>query len=281
VYYEIGYSSTKNLAATVTDTSYTHTGLQADTTYYYYIKAVNSAGESDYSDNDYARTQSSGSPLGSELSQGTWKDGSVSSESVSYFYFYATSGSSYTVYWNDSYDGNGSKTGDVEVSAYWYSDDESIFTRVDNGYSTGRSITATKTGYVMLKVEPYSSNSVGTFAIRYQSSGSPSSLGSELSQGTWEDGSVNSESVLYYYFYATSGSSYTVYWNDSDQGDGSKTGDVEVSAYWYSDDESIFTRKDDGYSPGQSFTATKTGYVMLKVEPYSSNSVGTFAIGYQ
>jgi fibronectin type 3 domain-containing protein len=61
VYYEIGSSSTKNLAGTVTGTSYTHTGLTASTTYYYYIKAVNSAGESNYSSYGSATTSSSGS----------------------------------------------------------------------------------------------------------------------------------------------------------------------------------------------------------------------------
>jgi fibronectin type 3 domain-containing protein len=60
VYYEIGSSTTKNLAGTVSGTSYTHTGLQASTTYYYYIKAVNSAGSSDYSSDDFATTSSSG-----------------------------------------------------------------------------------------------------------------------------------------------------------------------------------------------------------------------------
>jgi fibronectin type 3 domain-containing protein len=60
VYYEIGSSSTKNLAGTAYSTSYTHTGLTASTTYYYYIKAVNSAGESGYSSHAYATTSSSG-----------------------------------------------------------------------------------------------------------------------------------------------------------------------------------------------------------------------------
>jgi hypothetical protein len=31
---------------------------------------------------------------------------------------------------------------------------------------------------------------------------------------------------------------------------------------------------------GQTFTATKTGYVMLKVEPFFADGSGTFAIGY-
>jgi len=70
VYYEKGTSSTKNLAGTVTGTSYTHTGLEASTNYYYYIKAVNSAGESDYSLSAYARTQAASSSGGGSNSGG-------------------------------------------------------------------------------------------------------------------------------------------------------------------------------------------------------------------
>jgi hypothetical protein len=65
VYYEIGSSDTKNFAANVTGTSYTHTGLQANTTYYYYIKAKNNAGSSGYSEystNANATTSSGGTP---------------------------------------------------------------------------------------------------------------------------------------------------------------------------------------------------------------------------
>jgi uncharacterized repeat protein (TIGR02543 family) len=61
VYYEIGDSTTKNFAANVSGTSYTHTGLQASTAYYYYIKANNSAGASGYSSFGYATTSSSSS----------------------------------------------------------------------------------------------------------------------------------------------------------------------------------------------------------------------------
>jgi len=60
VYFEIGSSTVKNLAGNVTGTSFTHTGLTASTTYYYYIKAKNSAGESGFSSFSFATTQSSG-----------------------------------------------------------------------------------------------------------------------------------------------------------------------------------------------------------------------------
>jgi fibronectin type 3 domain-containing protein len=72
VYYEIGSSPTKNLASgTVTGTSYTHTGLTASTTYYYYIKAVNSAGESDYSFLAVATTSGSSSSTPTKLATPT------------------------------------------------------------------------------------------------------------------------------------------------------------------------------------------------------------------
>jgi hypothetical protein len=61
VYYATSSSGTKSLVYTVTSTSYTHTGLTANTTYYYYVKAVNSAGESGYSSSTSAKTSSSSS----------------------------------------------------------------------------------------------------------------------------------------------------------------------------------------------------------------------------
>jgi fibronectin type 3 domain-containing protein len=55
VYYTVGSSSTKNYAANLANSPYVHTGLQPDTTYYYCIKAKNSAGESDFSSSINAR----------------------------------------------------------------------------------------------------------------------------------------------------------------------------------------------------------------------------------
>jgi len=49
VYYVVGASTNKLLAATVFETSFNHIGLQTETSYSYYIAASNSAGDSDYS----------------------------------------------------------------------------------------------------------------------------------------------------------------------------------------------------------------------------------------
>jgi hypothetical protein len=60
VYYAIGSSTIENFAGNTASTSYTHSGLSANTTYWYYTKAKNSAGESGYSSAASATTSSSG-----------------------------------------------------------------------------------------------------------------------------------------------------------------------------------------------------------------------------
>ena len=57
VYLESGSLPISRIS-TVTGTSYTHTGLQPNTTYSYYITAKNNAGTSDYSVRASATTQS-------------------------------------------------------------------------------------------------------------------------------------------------------------------------------------------------------------------------------
>lgn len=56
VYGATSSSGTYSRIATVTTTSYINTGLWADTTYYYKVQAVNSAGSSSYSPVAYAKT---------------------------------------------------------------------------------------------------------------------------------------------------------------------------------------------------------------------------------
>jgi hypothetical protein len=100
VYYEIGSSSTKNLADEVTGTSYTHTSLTASTTYYYYIKAVNGAGESGYSSFDSATTSSSGGGGGGNTipSTPTGVTATPSSSGITISWTAVTGATSYKVY---------------------------------------------------------------------------------------------------------------------------------------------------------------------------------------
>jgi predicted phage tail protein len=63
IYYQIGSTSASmNYAGTSSSASYTHTGLSPETTYYYYIKAVNNAGASAYSSYASGTTQQPSTP---------------------------------------------------------------------------------------------------------------------------------------------------------------------------------------------------------------------------
>ncbi|MDR2020878.1 MAG: fibronectin type III domain-containing protein, partial [Treponema sp.] len=139
VYSEIGTSNTA---------AYTNTGLSRGTTYYYGISTVNSLSEESEMSAYIAVTTRLLDPptIGTELTDRGWATNTISSSASQYYYFFATQGTSYTIRWNDRYQGDGTKTGDVAVSAYWYSDNSSIFTSVDSGYTNGRIFTAAKSG---------------------------------------------------------------------------------------------------------------------------------------
>jgi len=102
-----------------------------------------------------------------------------------------------------------------------------------------------------------------------------------LSESIWADGSITSNadgSAVWYSFYAESGRTYYMRWNDSKQGNG-KTLDVKVSSS-YSDGTSIFANVDSAFATAQSFIANRTGTVLIKVDPFTSGSTGTFAVLY-
>jgi fibronectin type 3 domain-containing protein len=95
VYFAASETGSKTLAGTAASgTSYTHTGLAAGTTYYYFITAVNASGESDYSAAVSAKTLLAG-PTGvtavyvSNTIQISWN---VSVGATSYRVYSATSG---------------------------------------------------------------------------------------------------------------------------------------------------------------------------------------------
>jgi len=100
------------------------------------------------------------------LTNGTWVTGEITSDNPSKKYtINVTSGNTYYVYWDDSYNGSGTYTCDVYVSAA-YSSGTTIFSSVDSAYSTAKSFTATQTDTVNITVTPYQ-NGTGTFRIKY------------------------------------------------------------------------------------------------------------------
>jgi hypothetical protein len=225
---------------------------------------------------------------GTILTAGQWRTGSIESE-VQYYYFLATTGSTYTITWNDYRQGDGTKTGYISVSASWYDTDASIFTDAGSGFTTGRSFTAPRNGYVMVEVARYypSSSYHGSYAIKYDKindntlpvTGTLPAIGAALVAGQWISGTIESE-AQYYYICATTGSTYTIKWSDRYEGDG-KVGDILVSAYWYDTDVSIFANANSGYTTGRSVTVPRNGYVMLKAVRNSSGYTGSYAIKYE
>jgi hypothetical protein len=241
-------------------TSYIDTGLSAGTLYYYKVTASNSYGESTLSSYDYAITPSGGSapsaPTGITAT-------ATSSSSITVTWSSVSSATGYDVYRATS------STGTYSYRGYSYST-----SYIDTGLSA-----STLYYYKVSASNSYGESALSSYDYAITPSISSPSIGSPLTQNTWTNGTISS-GARYYYFYATSGTLYKVSWNDSYQGDGTKTLDVVVSAYWYSDNTSIFSATDSGYTSGKTFTASQTGYVMLKVEPYSSGT-GTYAITYQ
>jgi uncharacterized repeat protein (TIGR02543 family) len=101
-----------------------------------------------------------------------------------------------------------------------------------------------------------------------------------ITNGQWTDGTItNSVNERWYSFSVTSGTTYYVWWNDSYNGNNTKTLDVRVSAQ-YNSGSSIFTNIDSAWDPPVSFTASSSGTVYVRVESYNSGNTGTFAIAY-
>jgi hypothetical protein len=108
-------------------------------------------------------------------------------------------------------------------------------------------------------------------------------FGQPLSANAWANDSISiyyPNSVNWYSFPVTKGVMYHIWWNDSKAGNGTRTGDVVVSAM-YENEIRIFS-SDSGWSSAQSFTANQTGtvYVSVRAYYYFSYDFGSYSIVY-
>jgi len=108
----------------------------------------------------------------------------------------------------------------------------------------------------------------------------------QLTANVWANGTLStSTSEDWYSFLVTNGTTYRIWWNDAYEGSG-KTGDLAVSARYSGSSSWIFggtdTTVDSGYNTAQSFTATQSGTVEIRVIPYSRSSqyIGTYGLVY-
>ena len=97
-----------------------------------------------------------------------------------------------------------------------------------------------------------------------------------LTSGQWANNNFPSSSGNHWYsFNVTTGTRYYFWINDGYEGDGSKTADVYVDAYYENGDYAFDC--DDNWNYPEQFVAEYTGKVYVLVKPYNA---GTYAIVY-
>jgi uncharacterized repeat protein (TIGR02543 family) len=122
-----------------------------------------------------------------------------------------------------------------------------------------------------------------TFYAKWNPSGSEGNP-FPLTEEIWLNGEITASTLngeVWYSFDVTQ-TDYYIWWNDSgtNGGDGTKTLDVVVSAY-YSNGSTIFTNEDTAWiSYKMFFSSFSNSTVKLKVIPKSAGNTGTFAIVY-
>jgi hypothetical protein len=207
-----------------------------------------------------------------------WYNSSIEANEIEYWQFPVVKGKSYSVSWNDRNYGDGTKTGRIYVSANYTDDEQSIFSRTGttNGWSSPKTFTASKTGTVTIRVEPYSSSYYGTYGVAVTDWYND---GASIIDG-WYNSYLTTNGSETRVVTVTQGKRYIVAWNSAYAGDGSKTGNIEVSAKWEDDNASIFSNTHDGWTSPKSFLATKSGNIIVTVKTYSSSAsyAGTYAV---
>ncbi|GHT95258.1 hypothetical protein FACS1894141_3520 [Spirochaetia bacterium] len=219
----------------------------------------------------------------------SYTSGSITVGEVKWYSFTAAAGTDYYVSWEDrdDYASGSSYTADVRVTAYAGTSTTAIsgFSGVDSGYPAPKTISG-QSGTIYLKVYGYSTDSSGTFAIKYTSVAPVTSNSREtaipLTDGTLTSDSITAGGEKWYSFTAAAGFNYTVSWEDSYQPSGSSyTADVYVVAYAGSSTTPIsgFTRTDSGYI-NPKIISGEVGIIYLKVDGWNDTTNGTFAIKY-
>jgi clostripain len=105
-----------------------------------------------------------------------------------------------------------------------------------------------------------------------------------LTFGAWTDGEFRADpySSSYYVWYsfpAVAGTSYKVEWNDSANGDSTKTLNVSATCYHQDKNYTYFAYTDSGYGPNAKiFTATTTETAFIRIGRSSTSNTGTFSL---
>lgn len=256
-------------------------------------------------------SSSEGQSLNCEKSSGyvgdSWQEASFENNDEEHiYYYYLYTGWNYTLRWSDYWEGFG-HSADIKVSASTDIDDFTTasnlyFSNENNGYLEGQKFTVDKNGYVFFKFSPNSKYSrfKGSYAFNMirqepdadgfytmelkEYNSSTFECYSGANARGWSYGRIYPDGYEIVKFPVIKDRTYTVFWDDSTDGSGSRDADIEVSAYGsYSASGDLsneyWVSQDKGYSHENlhSVTANADGYVFLKVRN-KENADGLFRI---
>jgi hypothetical protein len=99
-----------------------------------------------------------------------------------------------------------------------------------------------------------------------------------LTNRQWADGNLNNtNSVDWYSIQMSTGQDYYIWWNDSDNSDGDKTADIQITAY--SDSGELIFAEDNGWNSPERIRPHTSGKVYLRVDPRGAHT-GTYGVVY-
>ncbi|MCL1932128.1 MAG: fibronectin type III domain-containing protein [Treponema sp.] len=169
IYFNTDYYSTYSYLGNVYSTSFTDYGLSASTTYYYKVSAINDYGEGPQSAYASATTSSSGYGLDPiDLQYDVWHTSSLSPGTVDQYRFYAGSGMGYYIDWED--DDNSYESADIKVGVKREGSSSYTVAVTDDGnteYDNSIWFSVSVAGYYIIEVHGYSSNSSGSYRIKW------------------------------------------------------------------------------------------------------------------
>ena len=180
-----------------------------------------------------------------------------------------------TVWRNLTKTGNSTWTGQV-ITVQFYTSSPNV--AIGTSWGSTTTFTMSADGQTLTQG---STNSIWT-RVSGGSSGGGASGGSKanpytLDQDNWRNHEVSGSGEVWYTFNILNETSYYIWWNDRNDGDGTKTADIFIEAY-YGNDESYIFSADSGWSAYQQII-TYTGPKVLKIK-VRHNTGGTYALTY-
>ena len=223
------------------------------------------------------------SPPPTPLTNNTWTDGNNTSGNVEWYSIDVTSGTTYYLWWNNRWDGNYTKTQNIQVHAFYDNNDTLIyFADRDNAWNTPASFTANRTGKVNIRVSP----GYGTYGIVYNTTGTRpgtgggfiNTAGTALTSGVWIDGEITTSNREDWYIITASPGSYYV-WLNSSGCNNLKDLSADITA-WSANGTLIFYSS-SAWDPSVSFNTNLTEPIYIRVRSYGGYGYeGKYGIAY-